>query len=140
MKLVDTNVLICAVNTSQRQHAAAFRWLERALAGSEAVGFPWTSILGFIRISTNPRMFAEPWPVEEALDIVRSWLSSPAAVVIDPSPSHLGVLSEFLSAAGTAGNLTTDAHLAALAKEHKAQVVTFDRDFERFGVTVVVPV
>lgn len=139
MRLVDANVLIYAVNSSQRQHEPAFTWLTSALSGSETVGLPWNSLLAFIRVATNPRIFAEPLSVDDALSIVHSWLSSPAAVVVDPSPRHLAVLSELLTTAGTAGNLTTDAHLAALAKEHQADVVTFDRDVERFGVKVVVP-
>ena len=139
MKLVDSNVLIYAVNSSLRQHQPAFRWLTNALSGSETVGLPWTSLLAFIRVSTNPRVFATPISVEDALSTSQRWLTSPAAVVVEPSIRHLSMLGELLTVAGTAGNLTSDAHLAALAREHGADVVTFDRDFERFGVTVVVP-
>lgn len=139
MKLVDSNVLIYAVNGSMRQHEPAREWLVRALGGPESVGLPWTTLLAFIRVVTNPRVFPDPHSVPEAIDTVEGWLSSPVAVPVDPSPRHLAILGDLLNRAGTAGNLTADAHLAALAIENRAEVVTFDRDLERFGVRVVVP-
>ena len=51
-----------------------------------------------------------------------------------------GVAGVLLRSAGVAGNLTTDAHLAALAIEHGATVLSFDRDFARFeGVRWTLP-
>ena len=44
-----------------------------------------------------------------------------------------GILARLLLSAGTAGNLTTDAHIAAIAIEHQAEVLTFDKDFARFS-------
>ena len=140
MKIVDANVLIYAVNTAQRQHEPAHRWLLAALNGAEPIGLPWISLLAFMRVATNPRAFARPLMVADALAAVERWLNSPAAVLVEPSHRHFQVLSQLLTDVGTAGNLTTDAHLAALAHEHRAEVVSFDRDFERFDVTVVVPV
>jgi len=139
MKIVDANVLLYAVNTSSQQHAAANSWLTGALTGSEAVGFPWVSVLAFIRISTNRRLFSSPLPVTRAFDIVDAWLGAPPATVVAPSPRHPAILRDLLLKSGSGGNLTTDAHIAALAIEHRADIVTFDRDFERFAVGIHIP-
>lgn len=72
-------------------------------------------------------------PVDQALGVVDEWLSHPRVRILQPGPRHAGILGRLLVAAGTAGNLTNDAHLAALAIEHNAEVGTFDRDFKRFA-------
>lgn len=139
MKVVDANVLLYATNSSSAQHQSAHSWLAGALAGSEPIGFPWVSLLAFVRVSTNPRMFVSPLATSTAFDLVDSWLAQPAATVIAPTTRHAVVLRGLLEQAGTAANLTTDAHLAALAVEYGAEVVTFDRDFVRFAVKIYRP-
>lgn len=139
MKVVDTNVLLYAVDSTTRFHEPANTWLREALSGTETVGFPWVGVLGFIRISTNPRIMRTPLTVQQARDLVVSWLAQPAAVTLTPARDHTATLFRLLEESGTAGNFTTDAHIAALALEHRAPVATFDRDFGRFGVKVVVP-
>lgn len=139
MIVVDTNVLLYAVNSRAPQHERTVHWLDQALKESQVLGLPWVAALGFIRISTNRRVFPTPLTPEEALGAVRTWHAHPAVTVPEPTARHLAVLSGLLLESGTAGNLTTDAHLAALAIEHGASVATFDRDLARFGVTVVVP-
>jgi hypothetical protein len=115
-----------------RQHRAAKAWLDAALSGSEQVGFAWMTLLGFLRISTQARLFLRPLSVAEASRIVEMQLSSPVAEILQPGPDHARILLRLLAEAGTAGNLVPDAHLAALAIEHGAELVTFDRDFGRF--------
>lgn len=139
MLVLDTNVLIYAVHTQGVHHAATTRWLERTLAGPEVIGIPWVAMLGFLRIATNARAFTHPLPVEDALAAARAWFSHPGVTALAPTPRHLDVLSGLVLQSGTAGNLTTDAHIAALALEHGAGVATFDRDFARFGVEVIIP-
>lgn len=139
MKIVDANVLLYAVNRQSVEHKVAHRWLTSALSGNEAVGLPWVSLLAFIRLSTSRRVFAAPLPPADAMTVVESWLGQSAAVTVEPTIRHASVLRGLLEQAGTAGNLTTDAHIAALAIEHGATVVTFDRDFERFSIRVHVP-
>ena len=136
MKIVDANVLLYAVNRQAPEHEGANRWLTAALSGNEAVGLPWVSLLAFIRISTNPKVFPAPLAAADACSVVESWLDQPAAVATEPTSRHAAVLRGLLERAGTAGNLTTDAHLAALAIEHGAELATFDRDFARFDVRV----
>lgn len=133
VQLVDANVLLHAVNDSSREHVFARDWLNEALDGGEAVAFAWTVTLAFLRLSTHPAVFPRPLSARQATDVVEGWLDSPAAVTVEPTRRHLPLLRGLLERAGTAGNLVSDAHLAALALEHGATVVSFDRDFARFG-------
>jgi toxin-antitoxin system PIN domain toxin len=139
VKVVDANVLLYAVSERSAQHEAAKRWLTTALSKTEAVALPWLSLLAFMRVATNPQIFPRPLTVDEATATVEAWLGAPCAIALEPYPRHLPVLSGLLARAGIAGNLTNDAHLSALALEHGAEVVTFDRDLARFDVRVVVP-
>lgn len=139
MNVVDVNVLVYAVNSASKQHRAANRWLAGALGGTGTVGFAWTALLGFVRICTSRSVLPNPLTSEQAFDLIDGWLAAPGAVVVEPTTRHRGILRGLLTTAGTAGNLTSDAHLAALAIEYGGAVATFDRDFDRFGVTVVVP-
>jgi len=127
--LVDANVLLHAVNLRAREHEAASAWLASALAGTEAVAFAWTVILAFPRVSTHPAVFPKPLTSSRACE---AWLGAPPAVTPEPTRRHLALLRGLLEREGTAGNLVNDAHLAALALEHGATVVSFDRDFARF--------
>jgi toxin-antitoxin system PIN domain toxin len=131
--IVDANVLLYAVNTDSAHHAVARRWLDDALAQPGSVGFTWSVMLAFLRVSTHRAVFERPLTPEEAIEACRAWLSQPQAVVVEPTARHLDVLAGLLVSAGTAGNLVSDAHLAALAVEHAAELVTFDADFGRFS-------
>lgn len=132
MQLVDANVLLYAVNESAEDHDLARRWLSTALGGVEGVGFAWVVILAFLRLATHRAAFARPLSVGQAALATRQWLEAPASVIVSPGPRHLDLLGGLLGGSGSAGNLVTDAHLAALAIEHEATVVTFDTDFQRF--------
>lgn len=139
MKIVDTNVLIYAVNESAPQHLPSRDWLDGALSGGSSVGFSWAALLGFIRLTTNPTIFDSPLTMAQATRVVDEWLAQSAAVVVEPTARHLSVLAGLLAGI-TNPNLVNDAHLAALAIEHKGVVVTYDMDFHRFaGVKVEVP-
>ncbi|CAN5324381.1 hypothetical protein BH20ACT8_BH20ACT8_10200 [soil metagenome] len=70
--------------------------------------------------------------MDEALDIVAGWLDQPAVTVVHPTQRHAAVLRELLTPLGTGGNLTSDAHLAALAIAHGAELCSTDADFSRF--------
>jgi toxin-antitoxin system PIN domain toxin len=130
--LVDANVLVNAVNEASPQHAATVAWLDAELGSGETVGLDWTVLLAFVRLVTHRAIFERPLTVEQALAQVESWLAAPRARLVSPDPSHFARLRELLSEAGTGGNLTNDAHLAAIALEFDAVVVTFDADFARF--------
>lgn len=139
MKIVDANVLLYAVNESAPHHDSARTWLDRALDGAETLAFSWVVLLAFVRLSTKSGPFPSPLAVDDALDQVRDWLASPSATVLEPGRKHLDGLSTLLGDLGTGGNLTDDAHLAALALEHRAEVIMFDNDLGRFTGVVWSP-
>jgi toxin-antitoxin system PIN domain toxin len=131
--VVDANVLLYAVDSESAEHERSRSWLDAALAGAEAVGLPWMALLAFVRIGTNPSLLSDPMQPDEAMEQVENWRGAPGAVAVEPTARHAGVLRGLLRETGTAGNRTTDAHLAALAIEHGADIVSFDRDFARFA-------
>jgi hypothetical protein len=140
VQIVDANVLLYAVNPAAPLHERARTWLDAALGGGETVGFAWTVVLAFVRVATSSVAFARPLTVDEAAGVVERWLDQHAAVVPEPTGRHLALLRGLLADTGTAANLVNDAHLAALALEHGAEIVSFDRDFQRFpGVRLSMP-
>jgi toxin-antitoxin system PIN domain toxin len=132
MILVDVNLLMYAVDKDAPLHAAAKSWWEAAVSGPETVGLSWIVILAFLRLTTKLNVFPKPLRIEAAFDIVDSWLEQPSVTVVHPGPRHARMLRDLLLPLGTGGNLTTDAHLAALALEHGAELCSLDHDFARF--------
>jgi hypothetical protein len=130
--VVDANVLLYAVDTASAHHERTRSWLDSSLGGAEAVGLASVVLLAFVRVGTNPSILPNPMTVDDATGQVEAWLGAPAAVVAQPTARHPGLLRGLLRESGTSGNLTTDAHLAALAIEHGAEIVSYDRDFARF--------
>lgn len=141
MKLVDANVLIYAVNSDAPHHERARLWLESAMSGTEPVGMTWGVLLAFLRITTRRGILERPLPVSDAVAYIESWLQQPSVEVVVPGPNHWPILRTLITASGTAGNLTSDAHLAAHALEGGWTLVSTDSDFRRFaGLTVLNPV
>ncbi|ANS80659.1 Toxin 1, PIN domain [Serinicoccus hydrothermalis] len=132
MKVVDANVLLYAVNPSARHHEASRRWLDGALSGSETVGFSWLVLTAFVRLSTKVGLFPHPLQPGQAIAVVRAWLGAPGARMLEPGGAHLTLMESILSEVGSGGNLVSDAHLAAIALEANAGVVSYDTDFSRF--------
>lgn len=132
MKLIDLNILIYAVNADSPHHAVIRSWWEETLSGEEPVGLAWVVVLGFLRITTSARVFPVPLTPEQALDRISAWFSCPVVKTVREAEQHWRILRELLEGAGTAGNLTTDAHLAALAIANGATLVSCDNDFVRF--------
>lgn len=133
MKLLDANILLYAYNSAAEQHERARRWLENAMVGSVPVAFCWPTILAFVRIATNPRAVIRPLSILEACGIVDGLLAVPIATVLLPTERHWEILARLLVAGQATGPLVSDAHLAALAVEHGATLITNDRDFARFS-------
>lgn len=132
MKIVDLNLLLYAVNSDSPRHAAARAWLENLFAEEETIGLPWAVILGFLRIATNPRALANAIDAPAALARVDAWLALENVRLVREKDDHWEMLRGLIASAGTAGNLTTDAHLAALAISHDAVLYSSDLDFGRF--------
>lgn len=132
MILVDANLLLYAYHPRSGQHLASRAWLEGVLSGPERVHFAWFTLWAFLRISTNPRVFARPLSAAEAEAAVSSWLAQPASSILEPGERHWEILRVLLREGQTVGPLVMDAALAALAIEHGATLHTTDRDFSRF--------
>lgn len=141
MIIPDVNVLVYAEIDAFTQHRAARSWWEAVLSGEERVGLTSVAVFGFLRITTNRRVFADPLHVDDAIARVRRWLEQPPVTYVIPGTRHLELALGLLSRLGTAANLTTDVQLAAHAFEHGAEVHSSDTDFRRFdGLRWVDPI
>jgi len=132
VKLLDLNLLLYAVNSDSAHHRVAKSWLENALNDDEPVALPWAVLLGFLRIATNKRILPRPLSTAQAMAVMDGWLAQTTVRVLTPGEEHWRILKALLAETGTAGNLTTDAHLAALAIENGATLYSTDTDFQRF--------
>ncbi len=133
MILPDVNLLVHAYNAESPAHAQARAWWEELLNGARPVGLAWVAMLGFLRITTHRQILTRPWPVATACAIVEGWLARPYVGVLHPGERYAGILFGLLGTLGTGGNLTTDAHLAALAIEHQCELHSTEADFRRFA-------
>lgn len=132
MILPDVNLLVHAHNLDSPVHERAREWWDQCLSGNEGVGLAWVTILGFIRIATHSRILADPMHVGDATSRLSDWLSLSHVHIPQPSDRHFSWLQGLLNHLGTAGNLTTDAHLAILAIERGYVLYSTDYDFGRF--------
>jgi toxin-antitoxin system PIN domain toxin len=125
--------LIYAVNEDAPSHQKAKAWLETVLSGPETVGLPWIVLLAFLRLTTKAGLFQKPLDLEVAFDLIDAWLQQPSVTVPEPTAQHLTILRDLVLPLGTGGNLTSDAHHAALAIEHGAELYSADNDFGRYA-------
>jgi toxin-antitoxin system PIN domain toxin len=132
MRLVDANILVYAFTTSFPQHERARAWLDERLSDAVPLGLPWSSLLAFVRLTSNHRLFERPVSVAMAWRQVDAWLSCEASWVPNPTPRHREVIGGLLAAPGLRAEHVPDAHLAALALEHGLAVASADADFSRF--------
>lgn len=132
MIVPDVNILVYAYDADSPRHQVARRWWEETLNGPRPVGFAWTTLLGFVRIMTQRYIVERPIKPEEAISVLRQWLACRTVLILTPGDGHARILFDLIAEAGTAGNLTTDAHLAALAIEYQAEIASADTDFARF--------
>ena len=141
MILVDANLLIYAIDADSHHHRRARRWLEHVLSGTTPVGLPWLVVLAFLRITTREGVLVRTLTPAASLRYIDSWLALPNVELVAPGPAFWPLFRGLVLASGTAGNLTSDAHLAALAIERGATLCSTDNDFKRFaGLQHVNPV
>jgi toxin-antitoxin system PIN domain toxin len=132
MIVPDINLLLYAYDAGSPFHSRAAAWWQRCLSGNEPVGLAQVAVFGFVRVGTNPRVFGNPFTPVEAAEHVRSWQAQPVVQILEPGSDHVANVLKLLETLGTAGNLVTDAQLAAVALEHGAVLHTADADFLRF--------
>ena len=133
MIVPDINLLVYAYNSDAPLHRPSRLWWEGLLNGNETVALPWAVVCGFVRLMTHPAVLVTPMTPARSFEHVRSWLERPRVQTLDPGPRHLDILEALTCSLGVAGNLTTDAHLAALAIEHQCELHSNDADFGRFA-------
>ncbi|CAN5557324.1 type II toxin-antitoxin system VapC family toxin [soil metagenome] len=132
MIVPDVNLLVYAHDIQAADHVAARQWWESAVNSQVRVGLAWVVVLGFIRVTTHPSILRKPLTVLETVERISGWLSCANVEMLDPGREHWDNLRGSMLEIGVGGNLTTDAHLAVLAREHGAELHSSDSDFSRF--------
>ncbi len=133
MIVVDVNLLLYAYDSASPQHEYAKSWWEQQLSSADLVALPWMTILGFLRITTNSRIFDQPFSIQESMDHVESWIDRKSVKILHPTERHWDVLQQLLAKTNGVANHVPDAHLAALAIEHGALLCSTDQDFARYA-------
>ncbi len=134
MVILDSNILIYATMPRFAQHKGVKKWLEDALStGSEVVGITWQVATAFLRIGTNRRVFEKPFDLAYAKGLLDDLFEHPLVSVVGPTADHWKVYSRILIEQNLAGDVVMDAHIAAMALEHRASIATTDKDFRRFS-------
>jgi toxin-antitoxin system PIN domain toxin len=132
MRLVDANLLVYAFSDTFEQHERSLQWLDLRLNDPVPLGLPWPSLLAFVRLVTNPRVFERPCSMRDAWRQVEEWVACPPVWIPHPTDRHAAILGRLLAGSGSRSALVQDAHLAALALEHGLAVASADADFSRF--------
>jgi len=133
MKLIDVNILLYAIDETSFHHEQVIEHWQLLLNGDESVGIPWIVLTGFLRLSTSARIFENALDPMDAFDLVDEWIGRSNVFIPMEKPEHSAVLRDLVASSGTAGNLVTDAHIAAFGITYDATVFSCDRDFKRFN-------
>ena len=141
MILIDANLLLYAYNSESPHHEPSRNWLETTLSSGQPVRFALVTLLAFVRIASDRRIYTHPLSPTEACSLIEMWLLQPNVRLLQPGPRTWRNLSRMCEEGQAKGAMVMDAHLAALAMEHGASIATSDRDFMRFpDVRIVNPV
>jgi uncharacterized protein len=132
MIVIDANLLVYAYDESSPHHEPARQWIGETLSGVEPIRIALVSLLAFVRIITNPSLFLRPLQPDVAIGIIQSWLVIPSVGIADPGERHWRNLADAAHGGQVRGPHVMDAHVAALAIEHGATLMTADRGFARF--------
>lgn len=132
MIVPDVNLLLYAEIDAFPEHLKSRQWWEDAVNGTRQVGLPSVSLFGFLRISTNRRVFKQPLSADDAAERVETWLENPNVVLLSPGTRFIELALGMIRQLGTAANLTTDIQIAAHALEVGGEVYSNDADFGRF--------
>jgi len=132
MKLVDVNILVYVASRQSKFHQQALKWWTTAFDGNEPVGLCWPVLIGFVRIMTSAKILPDPLSLDQCIERIDAWLAHSNTVLLQESQNHWDILRDIMIDANVRENVTTDAHLAALAISRGATMVSFDNDFRRF--------
>lgn len=138
MIVPDLNLLLYAYDARSPHHRAAAAWWESCVNGIEPVGLPGVVLFGFMRLATNPRVYAAPLTVAEVAECVAAWMSRPHVISVHGGSRHFAHVAALLQESGSSGQLVTGAQIAAIAIELGATVFSNDSDFARFPAVKVV--
>ncbi|HXQ29461.1 MAG TPA: TA system VapC family ribonuclease toxin [Gemmatimonadales bacterium] len=141
----DLNVLLAASRSDHPQHEIALAWLNDAIAecgtGGNIEILPMVAA-GFLRLATNPKIFATPTPIGAAVAFIDSLLAIPG-VDMPELGREWPALRQLSSEHNLVANDITDAWIAASVKTLGGHLVTFDRGFSRLlgrtEVTILKP-
>jgi uncharacterized protein len=138
---LDTNILLYASDESSPFHNQARELVENVAAGPEIVYLFWPVVLGYLRIATHPAVFEHPLAPAEAISNVDALLSRPHVRAAGELEGFWPIYRSVADAVAPRGNLVTDAHIAALMRQHGvARIWSLDRDFRKFdGISVFNP-
>ncbi len=140
MILSDINLLLYAHNKAAKEHEQAKTWIEKTLS-EDTLCLSWHTIMGFVRISTSPRIFANPFTSSEAISNIKKLVAHVNSVTIMPGQNHFSIFERLVAESRISGAMLMDAHLAALAIEHGATLASNDRDFRLFdGLNLLDPI
>ncbi len=141
MTLVDANLLLYAYDSASPHHEVSKRWLAAELSSGRTISFALVTLMAFVRIASDPRVFNRPLTPEDACGLIEEWLEQPSTRLLQPGRRTWKILSELCTNGQARGPMVMDAHLAALALEYGVPVATTDRDFLRFAdIDIVNPV
>ena len=132
MMLVDTNVMIYAHRRDVPRHQEYREWLQQLVDGPQPYAVSDFAIAGMVRVVTNPRIFRQPATIAEALDFADMIRHQPHARLVNPGPGFWQIFSSLCRQAQVRGDLVPDTYLAALAIEHGCEVISDDKDFDKF--------
>ena len=141
MILIDANLLLYAYDSESPHHEAARTWLETAMSSGHPLRFALITLLAFVRIASDRRIYTRPLSPAETCSLIEQWLSRSNVRLLQPGPRAWRLLKAMCEDGQARGAMVMDAHLAALAMEHGASIATSDRDFLRFpNIKIVNPV
>lgn len=138
MIAIDTNVLVYAHRGETDLHAPALARLTALCEGRAAWALPAPCLSEFFRVVTHQRVFNPPTKVTDAVDFARAVLRAPSCRLLTPGRDYAEAFFEVVRSADARGNLVVAAQIVALCREQGIdEVITNDRDFERFGMKVL---
>jgi toxin-antitoxin system PIN domain toxin len=133
MIAVDTNILVYAHREDSPLHEGADRRITELAESGRPWAIPWPCIHEFLAISTHPRIYQPPTPLEDAVQQVECWLESPTLVLLGEMGDYWRELRRIALAARITGPRVHDARIAAICLQHGVRLLwSADRDLSRF--------